>query len=249
MADARARGLGRAVIFLGPPGAGKGTQAKQIAKHYGVPHLSTGDMFRELVARDTPLGKRAKPIMDRGDLAPVQRERLSVVRQSGEQLLTVLNDVLDGFPRTLPQAEKLGEILQARSWGQPLVVHFVVDPGQLVRRLTGRRICSVGGEIYNIYDQPPKVEGRCDNDGGPLIHRADDREEVIVERLAAYQEQTRPLVDYYRSQGVLVDVDGMQPPTTVTAKVLEILERGQETHSSPPESSAAANQVSQRYER
>jgi adenylate kinase len=248
MADARARGLGRAVIFLGPPGAGKGTQAKQIAKHYGVPHLSTGDMFRELVARDTPLGKRAKPIMDRGDLVPDDIV-LEMVAERVSRPDTARGFVLDGFPRTLPQAEKLGEILQARSWGQPLVVHFVVDPGQLVRRLTGRRICSVGGEIYNIYDQPPKVEGRCDNDGGPLIHRADDREEVIVERLAAYQEQTRPLVDYYRSQGVLVDVDGMQPPTTVTAKVLEILERGQETHSSPPESSAAANQVSQRYER
>ncbi len=248
MADARARGLGRAVIFLGPPGAGKGTQAKQIAKHYGVPHLSTGDMFRELVARDTPLGKRAKPIMDRGDLVPDDIV-LEMVAERVSRPDTARGFVLDGFPRTLPQAEKLDEILQARSWGQPLVVHFVVDPGQLVRRLTGRRICSVGGEIYNIYDQPPKVEGRCDNDGGPLIHRADDREEVIVERLAAYQEQTRPLVDYYRSQGVLVDVDGMQPPTTVTAKVLEILERGQETHSSPPESSAAANQVSQRYER
>ncbi len=248
MADARAGGLGRAVIFLGPPGAGKGTQAKQIAKHYGVPHLSTGDMFRELVARDTPLGKRAKPIMDRGDLVPDDIV-LEMVAERVSRPDTARGFVLDGFPRTLPQAEKLDEILQARSWGQPLVVHFVVDPAQLVRRLTGRRICAVGGEIYNIYDQPPKVEGRCDNDGGQLIHRADDREEVIVERLAAYQEQTRPLVDYYRSQGVLVDVDGMQPPAAVTAKVLEILERGQETHSSPAPSSAAAKQVSQRYER
>ena len=236
------------MIFLGPPGAGKGTQAKQIAKHYGVPHLSTGDMFRDLVARDTPLGRRAKPIMDRGDLVPDDIV-LEMVAERISRPDTARGFVLDGFPRTLPQAEKLGEILQARSWGQALVVHFVVDPGQLVRRLTGRRICSVGGEIYNIYDQPPKVEGRCDNDGGQLIHRADDREEVIVERLAAYQEQTRPLVDYYRSQGVLVDVDGMQPPAAVTAKVLEILERGQETHGSPAESSEAAKQMSQPYER
>jgi adenylate kinase len=248
MADARAGGLGRAVIFLGPPGAGKGTQAKQIAKHYGVPHLSTGDMFRELVARDTPLGKRAKPIMDRGDLVPDDIV-LEMVAERVSRPDTARGFVLDGFPRTLPQAQKLDEILQVRSWGQPLVVHFVVDPPQLVRRLTGRRICSVGGEIYNIYDQPPKVEGRCDNDGGQLIHRADDREEVIVERLAAYQDQTRPLVDYYRSQGVLVDVDGMQPPAAVTAKVLEILERGQEAHSSPAPGSTAATQVSQRCER
>lgn len=248
MADARAGGLGRAVIFLGPPGAGKGTQAKQIAMHYSVPHLSTGDMFRELVAQDTPLGKRAKPIMDRGDLVPDDIV-LEMVAERVSRPDTARGFVLDGFPRTLPQAEKLDEILQARSWGQPLVVHFVVDAAQLVRRLTGRRICAVGGEIYNIYDQPPKVEGRCDNDGGQLIHRADDRKEVIVERLAAYQEQTRPLVDYYRSQGVLVDVDGMQPPAAVTAKVLEILERGQKAHSSPAPSPAAANQMSQRYER
>jgi adenylate kinase len=247
MADARARGLGRAVIFLGPPGAGKGTQAKQIAKHYGVPHLSTGDMFRDLVARDTPLGKRAKPIMERGDLVPDDIV-LEMVAERISRLDTARGFVLDGFPRTLPQAEKLDEILQARSWGLPLVVHFVVDSEQLVRRLTGRRICSVGGEIYNIYDQPPKVEGRCDNDGGQLIHRADDHAGVIVDRLAAYQEQTRPLVDYYRKQGVLVDVDGMQPPAAVTAKVLEILERGQETHGSPAENSAAAKRMSQRSE-
>lgn len=243
MADALARELGRAVIFLGPPGAGKGTQAKQVASHYGVPHLSTGDMFRELVALDTPLGKRAKPIMERGDLVPDDIVLEMVAERISRPDIT-RGFVLDGFPRTLPQAEKLDEILRARSWGRPLVVHFVVDTPQLVRRLTGRRICKVDGDIYNIYDQPPKVEGRCDRDGSELVHRADDREEVIVERLAAYQEQTRPLVDYYRRQGVLVDVDGMQPPAAVTRKVFEILERGHETHAWPAQTSAAAKQVS-----
>ncbi len=222
MDEARRQGLGRAVIFLGPPGAGKGTQARQVAKYFGVPHLSTGDMFRDHVSRDTPLGKRAKPIMERGDLVPDEivldmiAERIS--RSDGAN-----GFVLDGFPRTLPQAEKLDQILQGRSWGKPVVVHFIVDPAQLLRRLTGRRTCAIGGEIYNIYDQPPRVPGQCDNDGGELIQRADDREEVIAERLAAYNAQTRPLVDYYRKQGVLIDVDGMAAPAAVTTRVLEIL--------------------------
>jgi adenylate kinase len=222
MDDAHGQGLGRAVIFLGPPGAGKGTQARQVAKHFGVPHLSTGDMFRDHVGRDTPLGRRAKPIMDRGELVPddivmdMVAERIS--RPDGAR-----GFVLDGFPRTLPQAEKLDAILQGRNWGRPVVVHFVVDPAQLMRRLTGRRTCAVGGEIYNIYDHPPRVQGKCDNDGGELIQRADDREQVIAERLAAYETQTRPLVDYYRRQGVLVDLDGMASPAAVTKGVFEIL--------------------------
>jgi adenylate kinase len=218
--------LGRAVIFLGPPGAGKGTQAKQVAKYFGVPHLSTGDMLRDHVSHDTPLGRRAKPIMDRGDLVPDEIV-LDMVAERIARPDGANGFVLDGFPRTLPQAEKLDQILQARSWGKPVVVHFVVDPAQLLRRLTGRRTCAIGGEIYNIYDQPPRVAGRCDHDGGELVQRADDREEVIAERLAAYESQTRPLVDYYRRQGVLVDVDGMALPASVTGRVLEILGAGQ----------------------
>src|SRR4029077_14490557 len=124
--------------------------------------------------------------------------------------------ILDGFPRTLPQAEKLDEILRRRFKVEPLVVHFVVDQNQLMRRLTGRRTCAIGGEIYNIYDHPPKVPGRCDRDGGELIQRPDDHEKVIAGRLAAYEGQTRPLVDFYRGRGVLQDVDGMATPAAVT---------------------------------
>ncbi|HEY2404300.1 MAG TPA: adenylate kinase [Steroidobacteraceae bacterium] len=226
MDDARGQGLGRAVIFLGPPGAGKGTQAKQVAGHFGVPHLSTGDMFRDHVGRDTPLGRRAKPIMDRGELVPDDIV-MDMVAERISRPDVSRGFVFDGFPRTLPQAEKLDAILQSRDWGKPVVVHFVVDQAQLMRRLTGRRTCAVGGEIYNIYDHPPRVAGRCDNDGGELIQRADDREQVIAERLAAYEKQTRPLVDYYRRQGVLVDLDGMAPPAAVTERVLEILDGGQ----------------------
>lgn len=216
------RGLGRAVILIGPPGAGKGTQAKQIAREYGVPHLSTGDMFRDHVGRGTPLGMQAKPLMERGELVPDDIV-LGMVEERIARPDCVNGFVLDGFPRTLPQAEKLDETLQRGPWGKPTVVYFVVDTSALLRRLTGRRTCSVGGEIYNIYERPPKVPGRCDNDGGELIQRPDDREEVIGERLAAYERQTRPLVDYYRRQGVLKEVDGMLPPGAVTELVMSTL--------------------------
>lgn len=219
---AKAKGLGRAVIFLGPPGAGKGTQARQIAESYGAPHLSTGDMFREHVSRGTPLGLRAKPIMERGELVPDDLV-LSMVEERISRPDCNDGFILDGFPRTLPQAQKLDEILGRRFKTDPLVVHFVVDQNQLMRRLTGRRTCAIGGEIYNIYDHPPKVPGRCDRDGGELVQRPDDREEVIRERLGAYERQTRPLVDYYRGRGVLKDIDGMAAPATVTKNVLELL--------------------------
>jgi adenylate kinase len=221
-AGVAATGLDRALIFLGPPGAGKGTQARQIAESYGVPHLSTGDMFREQVSRGTPLGQRAKPIMERGELVPDDLV-LSMVEERISRPDCAAGFILDGFPRTLPQAQKLDEILRRRFQTEPLVVHFVVDSNQLMRRLTGRRTCAIGGEIYNIYDHPPQVPGRCDQDGGELVQRPDDREEVIAERLAAYERQTRPLVDYYRGRGVLLDVDGMAAPAAVTKNVLELL--------------------------
>ncbi len=224
-AGVAAKGLGRAVIFLGPPGAGKGTQAKQIAESYGAPHISTGDMFRDHVRRGTPLGLRAKAIMERGELVPDDLV-LSMVEERISREDCRHGFILDGFPRTLPQAQRLEEIL-GRCKVQPLVVHFVVDANQLMRRLTGRRTCAIGGEIYNIYDHPPKVPGRCDRDGGNLVQRPDDREEVIAERLAAYQRQTSPLVDYYRGRGVLRDVDGMAAPATVTKDVLEVLAQKQ----------------------
>lgn len=223
-AGVAAKGLGRAVIFLGPPGAGKGTQARQIAEAYGVPHLSTGDMFREQISRGTTLGLRAKPIMERGELVPDDLV-LSMVEERISRPDCNDGFILDGFPRTLAQAEALDEILRRRFKTEPLVVHFVVDSNQIMRRLTGRRTCKIGGEIYNIYDHPPKVPGRCDRDGGELVQRPDDREEIIAERLAAYERQTHPLVHYYRSRGVLKDVDGMASPQAVTKDVLELLEQ------------------------
>ena len=198
--------LNRALIFLGPPGAGKGTQAKQIAKSYGVPHLSTGDMFREAVSRGTELGRRVKPIMDRGELVPDDLV-MKLVAERLSQPDCAHGFVFDGFPRTLAQAALLDGIFEVRGIGKPLVIDFAVSADKLLLRLTGRWTCSVGGEIYNAYDAPPKVPGVCDVDGGKLVQRADDRPEVVKERLAAYERQTKPLTDYYSRQGVLKTID------------------------------------------
>jgi adenylate kinase len=179
------RALKQPLILLGPPGAGKGTQAKQLARLYGVPHLSTGDMLRDHVSRGTELGRKAKPIMERGELVPDEIV-LGMVEERIAQPDCAGGFVFDGFPRTLAQAKALDQILERARMGPPLVFHFVVDTKLLFRRLTGRRMCKIGGEIYNIYEHPPKVPGRCDNDGGELVQRPDDREDVIRERLPAY---------------------------------------------------------------
>ncbi len=221
---APAQTLDRAVIFIGPPGAGKGTQAKAVARLYGVPHLSTGDMFREHVGQGTPLGLQAKPLMERGELVP-DSIVLGMVEERIARPDCARGFVFDGFPRTQAQAVRLEELLAARGFRRPVVVHFAVDNGILLRRLTGRRMCTVGGEIYNIYDRPPELPGRCDNDGGELVERPDDREEVIAPRLAAYETQTAPLVAYYRGRGVLEDVDGSGGVDEVARQVLEILRR------------------------
>ncbi|HEV2287765.1 MAG TPA: adenylate kinase [Candidatus Acidoferrales bacterium] len=219
-----AKMLARAVIFLGPPGAGKGTQAKLVASRSGVPHLSTGDMLRENVSRGTELGLLAKPVMERGELV----SDALVLRMVEER--TARPDcrngfVFDGFPRTVAQAEALSAILKKQGLGAPAVIYFDVAEDVLMRRLTGRRTCKACGEIYNIYDRPPRLDGRCDVDGGELVQRADDKPEVIRERLAAYDRQTKTLVEYYRSQGVLHEVDGAASMETVTASVFSALSK------------------------
>jgi len=216
--------LDRAVIFLGPPGAGKGTQAKELARKYGVPHLSTGDMLRENVAKGTPLGEQAKPIMARGDLVPDSLV-LEMIRERIERPDCSHGFVFDGFPRTVAQAKYLGALLRQHGYRSALVVHFALDPALVLRRITGRRMCQVGGEIYNIYERPTKVEGRCDNDGGELEQRPDDREEIVGPRLQAYEKQTAPLVAYYRRMGRLHDVDAAKSVEEVTQRVLEIVRR------------------------
>jgi adenylate kinase len=216
-------GLGRAVILLGPPGAGKGTQAQRIAEHYNLPHLSTGDMFRDNIHRDTPLGRKAKPLMERGELVPDEIV-LGMVEDRIDQPDCANGFVFDGFPRTLRQADDLERICQEHHLRCTAVLHMMVDPALLMRRLTGRRICKADGHIYNVYDRPPKREGICDVDGSELIHRPDDSEGVIGERLAAYDRQTQPLVAYYKERGLLSSVDAMAKADTVTAIIFSILD-------------------------
>ena len=214
--------LDRAVIFLGPPGAGKGTQAKELARAYRVPHLSTGDMFREHVSQDTPLGRQVKPIMARGELVPDSLV-LKMVRERIERPDCTHGYVFDGFPRTVPQAQCLTVLLRQNGYRPALVIYLAIDPALVLRRITGRRMCKVGGEIYNIFDRPPKVEGCCDNDGGELEQRPDDRAEIVGPRLAAYEKQTEPLVEYYRSLGRLYEVDASKEAQEVKRQIFEIV--------------------------
>lgn len=225
MAQADAKQLlARPVIFLGPPGAGKGTQAKLVATHYGVPHLSTGDMLRENVALGTALGALAKPIMARGELVPDELI-LRMVEERVARADCRQGFVFDGFPRTLAQAEALSGVLRGQRAGPAAVIYFSVPEEILMRRMTGRRTCKIGFEIYNIYDRPPKVEGICDVDGGELVQRADDKPEAIRERLLAYHTQTKPLVDYYRAQGTLDEINADASVAAVTAAVFTALGR------------------------
>jgi adenylate kinase len=210
--------LDRAVIFLGPPGSGKGTQAKVLAGKFAVPHLSTGDMLRDHIAKGTPLGLKAKPIMDRGELVPDSLV-LKMVAERIERPDCSHGFVFDGFPRTVTQAKYLGELLRRQGFEQPFVIHMVIGTALLIRRITGRRTCKVGGEIYNIFDRPPKVEGICDNDGGELIQRPDDREEVISPRLNAYHKLTAPLVSYYRRLGLLHEIDASKSVEEVEQEI------------------------------
>jgi adenylate kinase len=222
----RAVGLHRAVILLGPPGAGKGTQAQRIAKRYHLPHLSTGDMLRDHIQRGTALGRVAKPLMERGELVPDEIV-LGMVEDRISQPDCENGFVFDGFPRTQGQAEDLERICRQHKFEYTIVLHMVVDPDLLMRRLTGRRICKTGGHIYNIYDRPPKIAGICDEDGSELIHRPDDTEPVIRGRLHAYEVQTQPLVDYYKGQGLLIEVDAMADADAVTASIAKTLDRAE----------------------
>lgn len=216
------------IIILGAPGAGKGTQAKLIADRYSVAHISTGDILRENVAWGTELGKKAKAIMDRGELV----SDLLVNDMVSERLARPDCDrgfILDGFPRTTVQAEWLDHLLETRTFDGrsllPIVVNVQVGYNQLLQRLTGRRTCPASGHIYNVYFQPPRREGVCDFDGTPLIQRKDDSEEVISERLKSYERQTLPLVDYYRKRGRLHELNGELPVENVTAALIALIDR------------------------
>jgi adenylate kinase len=232
MANDAARNIGP-VILLGPPGAGKGTQAKQIVDRYGIPQISTGDLLRDHVARGTELGLEAKAIMARGELVPDEL-MYGIVAQRLREADCQRGFVLDGFPRTAAQAGWLDAFLEKEVFDKseksekcppPVVIQLLVDYTRLLLRLTGRRSCPTCGRLYNIHLQPPLVDELCDLDGSKLVIRDDDRAEVISERLAAYENQTKPVADYYRLQRRLVVVNADRPVEEVTAQIFGVIER------------------------
>jgi adenylate kinase len=225
VADYIARAVGP-IILLGAPGAGKGTQAKQIVERYSIPQISTGDLLRENVKLGTDLGKKAKAVMDAGILVSDDLV-CDMVAERVSRPDCARGYILDGFPRTVAQAEWLDGFLAARGSNLPLrVIKISVDYGRLLKRLTGRRTCPICGTIYNIYTTPPKNDELCDKDGSKLTFRKDDSEEAIGNRLRAYENETLPLTDYYRQRGLLVEINGDEAPEAVTQHLLGALETG-----------------------
>ncbi|NIA25624.1 MAG: adenylate kinase [Gammaproteobacteria bacterium] len=209
--------MGRRYLFLGPPGAGKGTQAAMIASDLGIDHISTGNMLREQIARGTELGRKVKAIMAAGNLVPDEL----VVAMLADRLKREdarPGFILDGFPRTRPQAVALDALLGEN--GLDRVVALAVPEEEIVRRITGRRSCAEG-HVYHVTDWPPKVEGVCDVDGLPLFQRTDDTEEVVRNRLAVYRLNTAPLIEYYAD--ILVEVDGVGAVDDIKARIIEAL--------------------------
>ncbi len=195
------------VIFLGPPGAGKGTQARELAKEWGVPQVATGDMLREAVATDAQLGRQARGYMERGALVP-DDVIIALIAERLAQPDAKRGFVLDGFPRTTAQAEALGVLLDELGQQLDRVIFFDVSEPELLRRLTGRRSCPACQATYHVVAAPPRQEGVCDRCGSALIQREDDREATVRTRLAVYREQTAPLLDYYQRRGRLARVAG-----------------------------------------
>lgn len=210
------------IIMLGAPGAGKGTQAKQIAGKYSIPHISTGDIFRANIKNGTELGKKAKEYMDQGLLVPDELTCDLVVDRIGQD--DCANGfVLDGFPRTIPQAEALTDALNKLGEKMDFAIDVDVPDENIVKRMSGRRACLDCGATYHIVSIPPKQEGICDACGSKLVLRDDDKPETVQKRLDVYHEQTQPLIDYYKNQGILKSVDGTQPMEDVFADIVEIL--------------------------
>ncbi|TVR70510.1 MAG: adenylate kinase [Spirochaetaceae bacterium] len=205
------------MVFLGPPGAGKGTMAVRVADAAGIPHISTGDIFRFNIKNETELGKKVKAILDSGELVP-DTVTIELVQDRLQKDDAANGFILDGFPRTIPQADALGEMVELDR-----VINFELSDVEVVKRLSGRRVHPGSGRTYHVLFSPPRVEGKDDETGEPLVQRDDDKEEAIKNRLNVYREQTQPLIDYYRSRGKLVDLDSAPSPDNVYAALAELL--------------------------
>ena len=213
------------ILLLGAPGVGKGTQARELVKLWGIPQISTGDLLRANVSQGTALGKAAREVMQRGELVPDSLVNEMVAARLLEPD-TVRGYILDGFPRTLPQAGWLDGRLAKETKALPVVaVSLHVDYNQLLRRITGRRNCPVCQTIYNIYSNPPQRAGFCDVEGAALAQRADDTEKVFAERMRAYEAQTAPVIEHYRAQGRFTEVAGDGPIAAIAAGIVAAVER------------------------
>lgn len=196
------------LILLGPPGAGKGTQATRIIEKYNVPHISTGDIFRENIKNNTPLGQKAQEYMNKGELVPDQLVvDIALDRLSKDDCKNGF--LLDGFPRTVFQADALDKFLKDQGRGIDLVINIEVEDKMLIERLDARRVCPTCAATYNVIGMPPKKEGVCDKCSDTLIQRKDDKKETVGNRIKVYHEQTSPLIDYYKEKGLIQDFDGM----------------------------------------
>ena len=207
------------IIFLGPPGSGKGTQAKELEKRFGFIHISTGDLLRKAVREGTPVGKIAEKYMKEGTLVPDD----VIISLVGEALKGAEKFVLDGFPRNTTQAEKLEEIIQEGNAKISHVILLNVEDDEIVRRLLARRVCPSCGRVYNLITSPPKNDNKCDVCGVQLVKRSDDNEETIRKRLYIYRKETAPLIDYYKKKGLLVEVDASKDPEEVFRSILRII--------------------------
>lgn len=210
------------IIMLGAPGAGKGTQAKKIAEKYGVPHISTGDIFRANIKNGTELGNKAKTYMDQGLLVPDELT-VALVIDRIQQEDCKNGFVLDGFPRTIPQAEALDEALKNLGEAMDYAIDVDVPDENIINRMSGRRACLDCGATYHIVSIPTKVEGICDVCGNKVVLREDDKPETVQKRLEVYHAQTQPLIDYYKAQDILRTVDGTQPMEAVFGAIVDIL--------------------------
>lgn len=211
------------LILLGPPGVGKGTQAKLLIDRFGIPQISTGDILRAAVKELTPMGIKAKGFMDSGALVP-DEVVIGIVEERLAQPDCQKGFILDGFPRTVPQADALGQVLAGMNKNIDHVVSLSVDKGELLKRLTGRRACSKCGAGYHVDFAPPAAAGICDACGGELFQREDDKEETILNRLAVYEAQTAPLISYYRGAGLVRSVDGLGSVEGIQSEIVAILQ-------------------------
>lgn len=212
------------IIMLGAPGAGKGTQAKRIAEKYGIPHISTGDIFRANIKSGTELGRRAKAYMDQGLLVPDEIV-VDIVVDRLKQSDCANGYILDGFPRTIPQAEALDNALKTIEETIDYAINVEVSDSYIVERMSGRRACLNCGATYHVVNIPTKVEGICDVCGSEVVLRDDDKPETVLKRLNVYHEQTQPLIDYYSKQNLLVDVDGTKDMSEVFQTIIRVLEQ------------------------